>query len=170
MGAEYFSAYQAGTNVDQAFRDAVEHARYEHGHGGYTGTIAEKHSYTVVTKTPMTESDAEAYADKLLEPDDAPLLDDWGPAGAIPVLTDRRRVRVTIPETRAGFKTAEEAALAALTASGNLKEGEKPAYGIQGVYCTHPRTGYLLSGDLEVPLEGGPLEHHGWLFFGYASC
>ncbi|WP_181800353.1 hypothetical protein [Streptomyces ipomoeae] len=172
MGSEYFSAYQDGTDVKQAFRDAVENAEYEYGHGGYTGTIAEKDSYKVVTETPMPLEEAEEYAATLANANNSPVDDKWGPAGAIPVLTDRRRVRVTIPERPDhpfGYKNLEEAAIAGLKAAGDLKEGEKPVYCITGIYQTHPRTGRPVSGELDVPLEGGPLEHRGWLFFGFAS-
>lgn len=172
MGADYFTAYADGTDAERAFNDATAAARHEYGHRGYTGTIAEKHAFEIVTRTPMTESDAENYAAELLE-GDHPLNDKWGPAGAIPVLTDRRRIEVAIPERGpgfAGFKDLEEAAHAALAESGQFEEGEKPGYGITGAYETHPRTGRPLRGTLNVPLKGGPLEHRGWLFFGYASC
>ncbi|QKV98321.1 hypothetical protein HUT19_42150 (plasmid) [Streptomyces sp. NA02950] len=177
MGAEYFTAYHDGTDVKQAFRDAVEHAEYESGHGGYTGTIAEKDEYKVVTETPMTLNEAEKLAAKLSESDDE-LADKWGPAGAIPVHTDRRTVRVTIPERAnhgRGFKTTKEAATAALEQAGVLREGESQVPStqgvyIQGVYKRHPRTDYVIGGELEIPVEGGgPLEHRGWLFFGFAS-
>ncbi|MDX3165898.1 hypothetical protein PV516_19110 [Streptomyces scabiei] len=171
MGAEYFSAYQDGTDVEQAFNDAVEHAEYEDGHGGYTGTIAEKDEYKVVTKTPMPLKEAEELAAKLAESDDD-LADKHGPAGAIPVLTDRRTVRVDIPEPKpytGAYRTKEQAALQALREAGDLKEGEKVGYGIQGSWRTNPRTGGFIHGFMYVPLEGGPLEHRGWLFFGYAS-
>lgn len=42
MGATTFFTYGAGRNVNEAFRSAQDDARYEYGHGGYTGTIAEK--------------------------------------------------------------------------------------------------------------------------------
>ncbi|MEV1040550.1 hypothetical protein AB0J01_28455 [Streptomyces sp. NPDC050204] len=173
MGAEGFTAYQNGTEAEQAFQEAVENAEHEHGHGGYTGTLAEKNSYTVITKTPMPMDEAEEYATKLLNADDPRISDKWGPAGAIPVLTDRREVEVIITTADApagGFRSREAAATAVLTARGELEEGEKPVYGITGVYETHPRTGRLCAGTLRVPLEGGPLQHRGWLFFGYASC
>ncbi|MFJ4010969.1 hypothetical protein [Streptomyces sp. NPDC090026] len=172
MGAYEFTNYQDGTDVQQAFDTAVEQAQYEYGHGGYTGTLAEKTSYTVITETPMLEAEAEAYAAKLLSDDDPRVRDKWGPAGAIPVLTDRRRVRVTIPDRGPlfrGFDSLEEAAIAGLTENGELREGEKPVYGITGAYGTHPRTRRPVSGELDVPLEGGRPEHQGWLFFGYAS-
>jgi len=42
MGAEDFSIGALGKTAEDAFSRAIEDARYEHGHGGYTGTIAEK--------------------------------------------------------------------------------------------------------------------------------
>jgi hypothetical protein len=45
MGADNFTATALGKTAGDAFRSAVEHAQWEDGHGGYTGTIAEKHSY-----------------------------------------------------------------------------------------------------------------------------
>ncbi|MFD5451248.1 hypothetical protein [Streptomyces sp. NPDC127100] len=172
MGAYDFSTYQEGTGVENAFRAAVEDAQYEHGHGGYTGTIAEKDEFTVITQTPMPLNEAEEYAAKLISADDPRISDKWGPAGAIPVLTDRRRVEVTFTADDApagGFESLEKAAIAVLTARGELKDGERPAYGIQGMYERHPHTGRPYTGTLQVPLQGGPLEHTGWLFFGYAS-
>ena len=48
MGADQFSSVGYGKDANEAFRSAVESAQWEHGHGGYTGTIAEKGSYRVV--------------------------------------------------------------------------------------------------------------------------
>jgi hypothetical protein len=45
MGAYSFSATAFGKTPRDAFSAAVERAQHEHGHGGYTGTIAEKHSF-----------------------------------------------------------------------------------------------------------------------------
>ena len=45
MGATNFECRATGETVRDAFRDAVEAACWEHGHGGYTGTIAEKDGY-----------------------------------------------------------------------------------------------------------------------------
>jgi hypothetical protein len=45
MGANTFCTVANGDNAEKAFFGAVESACYEHGHGGYTGTIAEKHEY-----------------------------------------------------------------------------------------------------------------------------
>ncbi len=48
MGAQDFETISAGRNATEAFHSAVEQARYMNGHGGYSGTIAEKHTYDVV--------------------------------------------------------------------------------------------------------------------------
>jgi hypothetical protein len=47
MGAtEFFiSAGGEGVSVGDAFHEARDQAAYDHGHAGYTGTIAEKDSY-----------------------------------------------------------------------------------------------------------------------------
>jgi len=44
MGACDFYQYGKGKTLREAFDRAVTDAQWEHGHGGYTGTIAEKHS------------------------------------------------------------------------------------------------------------------------------
>ncbi len=48
MGADEFSTVAFGKDANAAFRSATEEARYENGHGGYTGTIAEKHGFTLI--------------------------------------------------------------------------------------------------------------------------
>jgi len=48
MGACDFAVTIFGKDAEEAFRSATQQARYEHGHGGYTGTIAEKTSFHFV--------------------------------------------------------------------------------------------------------------------------
>jgi hypothetical protein len=48
MGANSFWAEATGRTADEAFRCAVEQARYEYGHRGYTGSIAEKHEFALL--------------------------------------------------------------------------------------------------------------------------
>jgi hypothetical protein len=45
MGASEFETTAKGKTADKAFKVATEGARYEYGHGGYTGTIAEKDDF-----------------------------------------------------------------------------------------------------------------------------
>jgi len=52
MGASSFVEEQVGLSVEEAFREAVDQASWEHGHGGYTGTIAEKGSFMLIPRPP----------------------------------------------------------------------------------------------------------------------
>lgn len=47
MGGCTFAQTAHGRNVQEAYNNAVRDAQYEHGHGGYTGSIAEKDGFTV---------------------------------------------------------------------------------------------------------------------------
>jgi len=82
MGAESFTteSYHRD-NAMIAFRDAVEEALYDYGHRGYTGTIAEKHSFVMM---PIIEGlTADQSINKYFEVDDSRIEDKWGPAGCI---------------------------------------------------------------------------------------
>ncbi|WP_432158563.1 hypothetical protein [Streptomyces sp. bgisy153] len=85
MGAYDFITPGSGQDVENAFLDAKEDAAWEFGHGGYTGTIAEKSDFVLVADSPMSPDAAEKYAQHLLETDDERIRDKRGPAGAIPV-------------------------------------------------------------------------------------
>jgi hypothetical protein len=52
MGAGRFRVWGAGKTPQDAFSALVRQAQHEHGHGGYTGTIAEKHSFKLLTPPP----------------------------------------------------------------------------------------------------------------------
>ncbi len=85
MGSRDFTHFVEGvTDVDDAFNQAVAAARHEHGHGGYTGTIAEKEYFVVITETVLSPEDAEALAGELFEAQDPRIDNKDGPAGAIP--------------------------------------------------------------------------------------
>jgi hypothetical protein len=81
MGGNTFTNRAKGTSAREAFRSAVEDARYENGHGGYTGTIAEKGEFTMIPLPAGVTPDD--YADKLIREDDPRINDKWGPAGCI---------------------------------------------------------------------------------------
>ena len=65
MGADQFSSVGYGATANEAFRSAVESAQCEHGHGGYTGTIAEKGSYRII-KLPEGVT-ADAWVDAIMD-------------------------------------------------------------------------------------------------------
>ena len=50
MGAETFFDYSEGSSIDHAYRRAVDNAFYDHGHGGYTGTICEKDGWMLIPR------------------------------------------------------------------------------------------------------------------------
>jgi len=54
MGSCDFSVKAKGKTPQAAFNAAVDQAAYDHGHGGYTGTIAEKSSFVMIHDTPAT--------------------------------------------------------------------------------------------------------------------
>lgn len=79
MGAQSFVVHGSGESATQAFGAAVTDAAYWFGHGGYTGSIADKGEFVMV---PLPEGeDPEKYAEKLNHSEDSPVDDKWGPAG-----------------------------------------------------------------------------------------
>jgi predicted small metal-binding protein len=81
MGACDFMTIGYGKTAREAFADAVEHARYEHGHGGYTGTIAEKNQF-IELAVPRGQ-DGFVFVQGLMDDDDPRINDKWGPAGCV---------------------------------------------------------------------------------------
>lgn len=55
MGAADFEAIGLGQTVSKAFVAAVQDAQYEYGHGGYTGTIAEKGDFELFVLPPRVD-------------------------------------------------------------------------------------------------------------------
>lgn len=55
MGAQNFVAHATGKTAEEAFHNAVAQAQYDYGHAGYTGTIAEKHSFRMITDAKKQE-------------------------------------------------------------------------------------------------------------------
>ena len=89
MGANTFTHYANGANANDAFQDAVDDARHEYGHGGYTGTIAEKDSFVMMKPEEDTSAwskgDYENWADKIIKEDHPKIADKWGPAGCVQI-------------------------------------------------------------------------------------
>lgn len=65
-----------------SFTRAVRDAKHEHGHGGYTGTLAEKNEVREMGGA-ATWKEAFSVADSFIEKGDPRIDDKWGPAGAI---------------------------------------------------------------------------------------
>lgn len=81
MGADWFETEAYGADAKAAFKTAREEAQCDRGHGGYTGTIAEKHTFKLVT--PGGNETLRDFLDRMA--DDPKFDDKWGPAGAVRV-------------------------------------------------------------------------------------
>lgn len=79
MGASEFSNVVMGKTMDEAFRKAVDNARYDYGHAGYTGTIAEKHGFQRFTVPQLPEGISIFDIASLNVWDDEPSF--WRPPG-----------------------------------------------------------------------------------------
>jgi hypothetical protein len=91
MGASQFCTKVQGPSAARAFLTAVEHAKFMYGHGGYTGSIAEKDTFIEITVP--EDKDPRDFATMLLDGEDVDLNgykalneqlnDKWGPAGCV---------------------------------------------------------------------------------------
>lgn len=126
MGAYDFSVFQTGRTASEAFATAREQAGYEHGHGGYSGTIYEKQDFVVVSDRTLDLASADKLAQKLMDEYDSRINDKWGPAGAIPVALDYREVRVEglAGNDRYDAEAVRAAAEAKLREAKQLRRGE----------------------------------------------
>jgi hypothetical protein len=71
----------SGKTAREAFNSAINEAQCERGHGGYTGTIAEKTSYVMIKLPAEYEKRPREYASKLFDNADSRIDNKWGPAG-----------------------------------------------------------------------------------------
>jgi len=79
-GGTTFEEIVEGKSARDAFDKAVKQARFEYGHGGYTGSIAEKDGF-VMLKVPADE-DKDDFIERMLD-DHPEVSDKWGKAGCI---------------------------------------------------------------------------------------
>ena len=85
MGAQVFVVESSGEDAKDAFHNAVQEAKWACGHEGYTGTIAEKESFTMI---PLPKGvNPHDFADELIDICDHRINDKWGPAGCFELTT-----------------------------------------------------------------------------------
>ena len=165
MGAETFETHSPHTDVATAFRAAVEEAQWEHGHGGGSGTIAEKDEYVVITRQALTLDEASRLARKLIDDDDPRVDDKWGPAGAIGVKDTTRTVRVTHVARRWEISPAVLDQIV----------GDARRSGQIGDTDTVTQARRVSGSDVDLTVAKAPAAlaaqttPDGWLFFGWAS-
>jgi hypothetical protein len=78
MGSVTFETLAFGETADEAFSNAVEDAKHMHGHGGYTGTIAEKSSFEVIPEQEHHGKQKRRYAHQPIEDGDERIQSKWG--------------------------------------------------------------------------------------------
>lgn len=81
MGAQQFKTTGYGKTAVEAFTAAVAQAQWDHGHSGYSGSIAEKTDFEMV-EVPAGV-DPRRYANSLFNNFDHWMHDKWGPAGCV---------------------------------------------------------------------------------------
>jgi hypothetical protein len=81
MGAVDFYARAKGRTAKEAFLNAQDEARYEYGHGGYTGTIAEKRGFRMISVP--ADKEPRKYARELMDDDNHFVQDKFGDAGCV---------------------------------------------------------------------------------------
>lgn len=88
MGAEQFETRVSAKTAVEAFAKATERARYDHGHAGYTGTIAEKDEFKMVSPR-ASETPLECVA--RCSSDESHFSEDkWGPAACVDLGADEK--------------------------------------------------------------------------------
>ncbi len=90
MGARQFCEFSHGKSAEEAFARAKSNAFDDSGHGGYSGTIAEKSCFEMATTEVLMDTLATQLADELI---DTRFSDKWGPVGCIEVTVKANQVR-----------------------------------------------------------------------------
>lgn len=84
MGGQQFTTFAKGASPKEAFSSARDRAQYDHGHGGYTGTIAEKPGFKMRDSgEAMTMKEAKTFAEA-----DGMDNEKWGDAYCVMVRAD----------------------------------------------------------------------------------
>lgn len=93
MGADVFFTAASGASAKEAFKTARDEEAWENGHGGYTGTIAEKNDFVMCSdETFPSRKEAAEFANNLIDNGDSRIDDKWGPAGCVKFLSKDKTV------------------------------------------------------------------------------
>lgn len=118
-GATYLD-YIAGADLATAFREAAEQSEHEHG---LDAVLVKKDTYIVINSAPLTMSEAEVLATKLIDNSDPRIIDKWGPLGVIAVRGGPRELwHLPVPAASGGYPDDEAASFAAVHE--HLADGE----------------------------------------------
>lgn len=126
MGASVsigFIEARSGDTVAKVYRRLVEEARYEHGSGGYSGTIAESDGAFEVRTAPLLRWQATQHAESLLDNE----VTKWGPTAFVPVAkaTATRTVTIEVDVTACNQDWEKTQAAVNAAVKAKLKPGEQ---------------------------------------------
>ena len=89
MPSNEFQDTESARTAEEAFRRLVAQAKFDHGHAGYTGTIAEKTSFRM--EQPRKDETPNACFSRCVADRDHWSGDKWGPAACIDFGPDPKR-------------------------------------------------------------------------------
>lgn len=195
MGAAEFITHSTGKDANDAFHKAVEHALYMSGHGGYTGTIAEKSSFIEIS--PPDGMTGKKFA-KLVQAQEniwirvkrvpnAPNLHEWvvsfkDKTGKVYTTEDDDisfRAKTPLTKTDKLFQPKKKHGLAwqPIRNRDDLKAARelKKQHGNGGFYISRMKHDFVENAWDKVSDKWGPagciqLSKTKFLFFGWASC
>ncbi|XVV10897.1 hypothetical protein ACQP2X_39575 [Actinoplanes sp. CA-131856] len=171
-----FYQYTEGVDPDAAFRIAREKAVHEYGPGGYSGTIAEKDSYVIVTSRLLTKREASQLAGDLIDRDDPRFIDKWGPAGAIPIKGKSRTIEVAgLPQPGRGTTLQGDELDAVIQTARRRRQLTADDIVTAAGWSWPAGQGTPATGSAWLTAQPNPAVlaaqtlPDGWLFFGWAS-
>lgn len=118
MGAHTFENTVMNPDAKAAFDYAHSEAKYQNGHGGYSGTIAEKPGYRILSRTPLAGDELADFIEKRTGDNDK-----WGPAFAVP-LAKVTKGKTTTKTVTVRAKSKEEARELAATKIRKSRKGD----------------------------------------------
>lgn len=83
MGTTKFTTSSVGQTAEDAFFNAIKQAKHYYGHSGYTGSIAEKHSFIMMSEETLSADKAIEFAQEAFENGNSKIHNKWGPAGCV---------------------------------------------------------------------------------------
>lgn len=130
MGAQQFVVTATGRDAREAFRRVTDEARYMNGHGGYTGTIAEKDTFVMISLP--TRTDPWKFAEMAFDAAYAAQAVNYDRKGARRVLS-RIPARLRPVAARAGEAIEDKWGPAGcVEVTGSAATKAKAAYGLKG--------------------------------------